>query len=65
MWANGVTKERVRRDGYDHTIMDGYAVRELCGMEFKDNCAVVVSQGTVRLEDCDAAAVSEDAVQRW
>lgn len=63
--ANGVTKERVRRDGRDNAITDGYAVRELCGMEFKNNCTVIVGQGTVRLEGCDAAAVSEDAMQRW
>lgn len=40
--ANGVTKERVRRDGYGNAITDGYAVRELCGMEFKNHCTVIV-----------------------
>ncbi|TPP52594.1 putative integral membrane protein [Leishmania donovani] len=57
--------ETVWRDGYDNAITDEYAVRELCGMGFKNNCTVVVGQGTVRLEGCDAAAVSEDAMQRW
>ncbi|CAM37304.2 hypothetical protein LBRM_10_1030 [Leishmania braziliensis MHOM/BR/75/M2904] len=63
--ANGITKERVRRDGYDDLITDGYAVRALCGMEFKNNCMVVVDQGVATLKGCDAAVVSEKAMQRW
>ncbi|KAG5484229.1 hypothetical protein CUR178_07385 [Leishmania enriettii] len=62
--ANGVTKERVRRDGYDNAITDGYSVRGLCGMEFKHNCAVAVLEGKVVLTGCDSH-VSSDAAQRW
>ncbi|KAG5485011.1 hypothetical protein LSCM1_07091 [Leishmania martiniquensis] len=65
-WActNGVTKERVRRDGYDDAIMDGYAVRELCGMEFKNKCTLVVHEGMVTLQGC-SSAVSSGAALRW
>ncbi|KAG5485681.1 hypothetical protein LSCM4_06639 [Leishmania orientalis] len=62
--ANGVTKERVRRDGYDNAITDGYSVRGLCGMEFKHNCAVAVLEGKVVLTGCDSH-VSSEAAQRW
>ncbi|KAG5510325.1 hypothetical protein JKF63_07653 [Porcisia hertigi] len=65
MCVNGVTKERLRRDGYDNAIKDGYAVRELCAMEFKNSCTLVVSRGKVTLEGCNASAVSEDAIVRW
>ncbi|KPA76029.1 hypothetical protein ABB37_08171 [Leptomonas pyrrhocoris] len=65
--ANGVTKERVRRDGYDGVVEDGYAVRALCGMEFENGCSVTVDSAaqTATLTGCSATAVTAAAMQRW
>ncbi|GET86560.1 hypothetical protein, conserved [Leishmania tarentolae] len=63
--TNGVTKERVRRDAYESMIKDGYSVRELCGMELKNNCAVLLFNGRVSVVDCNTSLVDWFARERW
>jgi hypothetical protein len=65
--ANGVTKERVRRDGYDGDVVDGYAVRALCGMTFKNSCALTVDPAgqTATVTGCDTVKVTAASLQRW
>ncbi|KPI84543.1 hypothetical protein ABL78_6405 [Leptomonas seymouri] len=65
--ANGVTKERVRRDGYDDVVVDGYAVRPLCGMTFQNGCNVAVDTvaQTASLTDCNTTVVTAASMLRW
>lgn len=64
---NGITKERVRRDGYNDDVVDGYSVRPLCGMAFSNGCSLAVDPDadTVALVGCDSAVVTDEAKLRW
>ena len=65
--ANGVTKERVRRDGYDGETQDGYTVRTLCGMTFQNNCGLTIDTvaKTVTLTGCNTTEVTSASMLRW
>lgn len=65
--ANGITKERVRRDGYDGAPVDGYGVRALCGMDFSNGCSLTVDAATqtATLTGCDESSVSAAEMLRW
>ncbi|KEG09399.1 hypothetical protein DQ04_05281010 [Trypanosoma grayi] len=62
---NGRVKERVRRDAYQSVVVSGYAVRDKCGMEFRNGCTLTVDDSNhVELIGCSSEVTELEKV-RW
>ncbi|RHW70756.1 hypothetical protein DPX39_080045400 [Trypanosoma brucei equiperdum] len=62
---NRLVKERVRRDVLKGEAVDGFKIRELCGMDFKNGCKLKLHpKGRVEIENC-TTPVTEQEILRW
>nr|CCC49769.1 conserved hypothetical protein [Trypanosoma vivax Y486] len=60
--SNRRVKERIRRDNRTGSVVDGYSVRKMCGMNFTKGCKLKHGDG---LTVVCRHNVSEKALERW